>query len=202
MDIKDRMYHVTEDQTPLGPFSFEELKRMNIADKSLIWYKGLSEWTPLNDLPDLQKALNKDEIPPPLPENEPDQPPPIASQPVASLQNKTIKSTGFLSKKSKQFIILWITLHLFALITSYSRIDAFSSGTTDSSEFWPFVNFKSCGPVPQSAYYNDDDTTRMGISQEERNKYCGFTGVFSDYDWSEFAIYMTIPILIVVRRVF
>ena len=50
-----------------GPYTTSELKKLNINLNTLIWTKGMDEWTKASDLTELNSVLES--IPPPLPDN-------------------------------------------------------------------------------------------------------------------------------------
>jgi hypothetical protein len=64
-------YYVALGTQKKGPFSLSELSNQDIAEDTLIWKKGLTNWTAASNLPELEDLL--DNTPPPIPE----QPPPI-----------------------------------------------------------------------------------------------------------------------------
>lgn len=56
------LYYIAINQKQQGPFTIEELKRMNLPTQTLVWYKGLKNWIPISNV----KELSED-TPPPLP---------------------------------------------------------------------------------------------------------------------------------------
>ena len=56
------LYYIALNQKQQGPFTIEELKRMNLPTQTLVWYKGLKNWIPISNV----KELSED-TPPPLP---------------------------------------------------------------------------------------------------------------------------------------
>ena len=40
-----------------GPATIEELKKMNISRDTLVWFKGLSKWTPADQIPEIKDVL-------------------------------------------------------------------------------------------------------------------------------------------------
>lgn len=57
-----RLYYIAINQKQQGPFTIEELKKMNLPAQTLVWYKDLKNWIPISDF----KELSED-TPPPLP---------------------------------------------------------------------------------------------------------------------------------------
>lgn len=47
-----------------GPFSFDELKELNLSNETLIWFEGQSDWTKLSEIEELKPLLKS--IPPPI----------------------------------------------------------------------------------------------------------------------------------------
>ncbi len=78
-----------------------------------------------------------------------------------------------MKKKILNRFILWTSLHLFALVTSYASINIFNrEAKPKTGEFWPFTSFHWHSPF---AYSGD-----KGL----------FNGIFANYDWSEFVVYV------------
>tara|TARA_B110000046_G_C12856652_1_gene340005 strand:+ start:173 stop:706 length:534 start_codon:yes stop_codon:yes gene_type:complete len=49
----------------VGPFNFDELKKENIEQDTLIWYQGIKDWTNACEIDDLGELFKY--IPPPIP---------------------------------------------------------------------------------------------------------------------------------------
>lgn len=60
-------YHIIKDKNNIGPFSFEQLKTMNIYEDTLVWRNGLKEWVSAKDLEELKSLITF--MPPPLPKD-------------------------------------------------------------------------------------------------------------------------------------
>ena len=58
-------YYIVINNDKKGPFSLEELKKQNPTEDSLIWYKGLSDWTEASKLKELDDFFES--LPPPIP---------------------------------------------------------------------------------------------------------------------------------------
>lgn len=72
--------------------------------------------------------------------------------------------------------LIWVGFNTFALIMSYSHIMPFSNYSGNRTDkFWPFVEF-----------YTTDKSYIMGIWYKETY----FHGIFVNYDWSEYLIYV------------
>lgn len=50
-------YYIAVNQTPVGPFSVEELMERGIKPSDLIWAEGMSGWTPAANIPEIASAL-------------------------------------------------------------------------------------------------------------------------------------------------
>lgn len=83
-------------------------------------------------------------------------------------------------------VICWSAFHLVALILSYSRIDIFNNtGRPNTKIFWPFVKFMK--ENNKQIYIGD------GFSMSSNNS--KFAGLFTEYDWTECAIYIIIGLV-------
>jgi hypothetical protein len=50
-------YYLDSMRNPIGPISFNELKKTNVQSDTLIWCEGMVEWKTVAELPDLKEAL-------------------------------------------------------------------------------------------------------------------------------------------------
>ena len=57
-------YYLVIDNNTSGPFNLSQLREMNLADDTLIWYDGLGDWKKLADLPILRSRLSEQPTPP------------------------------------------------------------------------------------------------------------------------------------------
>lgn len=58
-------YYYSHDGNALGPFPLGVLKTKSIKPDTLIWYEGLSEWTPAKNIEELSGILDNTYTPPP-----------------------------------------------------------------------------------------------------------------------------------------
>lgn len=63
-----KKYFYTDGVEKFGPFSFDELKQLNLTRETKIWYYGLEKWTLLSEIEELQHVTET--IPPKLKSNE------------------------------------------------------------------------------------------------------------------------------------
>lgn len=106
---------------------------------------------------------------------------------------------GLISKEPLNFrntqtdlkrLILWTSFHLFALLMSYTGVEFFNGFRQyKTNEFWPFVSYKQV--IWQSSM------SPMGMVSKATNV---FSGIFSNYDWTEFAFYVGIAIVIYILK--
>lgn len=54
MDIK---FYVAVGDKQVGPVDAQELKNMDVKPETLVWYKGLAEWKPAAEAPEVAKIL-------------------------------------------------------------------------------------------------------------------------------------------------
>ncbi len=132
-------------------------------------------WT--EDLPnwiELKNLHGIKSIPPPIPKS-------ITKKTVVTNSEKLISS----KTKFPLFLICWITFNSIALVLSYSDIDNLGDGVNSESpsKFWPFIDFyHPCMPLSSNTFR--------------------FVGIFAEYDWSEFSLYVgfSIFIYILIKR--
>lgn len=99
-------------------------------------------------------------------------------------------------KGSKLWLLLWIAFNAFALLMSIAKIRLFyapnhpygSEPEFPKQHFWPFVEFTSGTFYPQD--YPEGTTAFDAV----------FNGVFAYYDWTEFAFYVGLGVLIYFLR--
>jgi hypothetical protein len=48
------IYVLKQDRIIKGPFSLEALQKRGVKQTEKVWFKGLNDWTPINDIPTLQ----------------------------------------------------------------------------------------------------------------------------------------------------
>lgn len=90
------------------------------------------------------------------------------------------------SNKTLTYLMVWCSFHLFALLMSYSGIEVFNyHDEQNSDKFWPFVEFIDHYWYPHQYASN-------------AVKKIGFNGIFTEYDWTEFAFYAGGSIIIYV----
>jgi len=103
-----RHYYIHDGSEQKGPFTFDELKGLNISKSTSIWYEGLENWTTAGHLEEL-KEIFKNTTPPPF-EKAPVSPPPIPKMAEQKATGPTSK------KKSKPWkILLWIIIPLLII---------------------------------------------------------------------------------------
>ena len=66
--MNKKKYFIAEDDEQKGPFSFNELKEMEISKTTLIWKEGFDDWTEAGKIEKLQSLLKI--TPPQLPKSE------------------------------------------------------------------------------------------------------------------------------------
>ena len=54
-----KKYFYTNGVEKFGPYSFEELKKLNLSRKTKVWFYGLENWTPLSEIEEL-KSISKE----------------------------------------------------------------------------------------------------------------------------------------------
>jgi len=186
-------YYYLENRNQKGPFTVEEMRTQKLSGETLIWSEGMDNWQKLKDVAELFQEIKLKIIPPPPPseieinKTEISGHLNVTSEKVPNPAVEKIKP----SQNALIFIIIWCSFHLFALLMSYSQIKIFNNhGTPSTSEFWPFVHYNNNhGELerdPNGEEYTDENT---GL-KERYSKPHEFDGIFVDYDWTEFAVYV------------
>jgi hypothetical protein len=185
--MKEYFYLVGKEQK--GPFSLEALKKEGISNETYVWTEGMEDWQKLKDLESLKMELKPKATPPPIPQIKITEKPLIISGDV-SITKKTKPNEALEtikpSRKALTFFLIWFGFNLFALITSYSKIEPFSKFTPQANKFWPIVDFyQQCdGHTEWSGTLYVDYKTWTVIDQ------CYFSGIFLHYDITEFMLYV------------
>jgi len=177
--MKEYYYLTGKDQN--GPFSIEELKSKKLSIETLIWTEGMSNWEKIKDVPDLFELFKISRNTPP--------PPPIINDNSVLLSEKPNDAFSIESIKPSTnvvyFFLVWLSFHSFALLMSYSEVYFFNNcGKPKTEKFWPFVDFLK--KEYNNVYGFDksrEEIDRMMSSRISR-------GIFVEYDWSEFLIYV------------
>lgn len=194
-----KKYFILIDNLQKGPYSIEELSDKKITIETLVWSEGMENWEKLKNIPEIVNQIKS--VPPP--------PPKIT-------KNSFIKK----NKAITVYLLAWLAFHSFAIIMSYTQIDVFNyQGNYRSDEFWPFVNFEYCytneklikkqfliegAPEQTFDICNGKKFTIPARKPElrEREYYvsdgqiCNFSGLFNNYDWTEFLFYILTSIFI------
>ena len=121
-------YYYLDGEAQLGPFQLDELKSKPLTDETYVWYEELDSWKKLKDLPELRLIIVNKRIPPPPPiraqinKTEVSGTVQITKQKESNLVVDTLRP----SRKGLSIFLIWTSIHLFALLTSYSEIDFFN----------------------------------------------------------------------------
>jgi hypothetical protein len=189
-----KKYYYLKDKESNGPFSLEEFQAKNITSETFVWVTGMEDWQRLKDVPEIYDKIKTKNIPPP---------PPISEELITKIQDseyvKTTEESGTNpqikvlkpSNNNLRWFIAWAGIHLFALITSYSKIPIFSNNNPKTDMFWPFVKIHDYRSVfverpGQTGSWREGNYVKETI----------FNGIFYQYDWSEFAVYVGGAIII------
>ena len=98
-------------------------------------------------------------------------------------------------KTALKWLVIWCAFHLFALVMSYSRIEIFNNdGSPETEKFWPFAIIHSFVTTSEPDYAHQIYYIDKGYYY----KVFTYEGLFANYDWTEFAVYVGGAILIFV----
>ncbi len=170
-------YYYLDGKTQNGPFAIEQLLDKKLTNETLIWVEGMDNWQKLKDIPELIQIIRPKAVPPPPPNdtNKKISKTEVSGQlkvTTEKIPNPTLEAIKP-NKTTLTWLIIWCSIHLFALLMSYSRIEFFNRHKPETEQFWPFCDF-------YRYYYGKEF----------------FQGVFTNYDWSEFAFYVGGAIII------
>lgn len=176
-------YYFLNGKDQKGPLTIDQLSSKELTSETLIWTEGMENWTKLKDIPELAQTIKLKSVPPPIP-----------TEIDEKTSTPTLKAISP-SKTVLTWLIAWCGFHLLALLMSYSQIKIFNDrGTPQTDEFWPFVNFthdvkseKFKRLIREQKSYSPSD---YGMYDKE------FNGIFTEYDWTEFAFYVGSAIVI------
>lgn len=187
--MENKEFYYAKGDDNVGPIFLDELKTLELSDDTLIWYDGIANWTELKNIPELYPILNIKKTPPPLPKKQS-----ITKTEVSGeLKVHTEKKQNDIFEKIKptqrvlRIFLIWSGVNIFALITSYSKIDFFSKDLPRTDKFWPFVKIFQFHDIPNSW---------PGLFKDRPEAYWEYNGLFYRYDWSEFLIYVIGAVLI------
>ena len=65
-------YFIVVNNNRQGPYNLSQLTELDFKKTDLVWCKGMTDWLPAGEIPDLQFIFKKNEedIPPPIPGNQ------------------------------------------------------------------------------------------------------------------------------------
>lgn len=189
-------YYYLKDDSQKGPFTLEELKQEDINLETYVWSAEMSDWTKLKEIPSLAEQIKHKKLPPPPPRKEENiSKTEISGKIIISNEKKVNNLTEKINKSRSVFnwIVFWCIFHLFALLMSYSQVEIFNDGgSPDTSSFWPFVEFTyseyQIDPEKRDLYYERIKTSEFVGDLTIEKTY--FNGLFYEYDWSEFLVYI------------
>lgn len=198
--MKEYFFLTGKDQN--GPFTIEQLEGKGLTNETLIWTDGMENWQKLKDIPQLAQTIKPKSFPPPPP---PDTDVKISKTEVSGqlkvttekIPNPVLEAIKP-NKKTLTWLMVWCGFHLLALLMSYSEVDIFNdSGNPRTDKFWPFVDFTH--DEYSEEFYRRRSAAGLGGSFSISNSEMydkEFNGIFTDYDWTEFAFYVGGAIII------
>jgi hypothetical protein len=200
-EMKEYFFLKGKDQN--GPFTVEQLADKGLTSETLIWAEGMENWQKLKDIPELAQTIKPKSVPPPPSDTHEK----ISKTEVSGQLKATTEKVPNLAleatkpnKTTLTWLIVWCSFHLLALLMSYSEVDIFNdSGKPQTDKFWPFVDFTH--DVYSEEYYKRRSAGGVFTMLNSEMYDKEFNGIFTNYDWSEFAFYVggTFVIYLLVR---
>lgn len=170
-----------------GPFTHEQLIEEDINLETLVWSKEMDNWSKIKDLSDNYSYIKNKVTPPKFNEDNDE----IELTIDESFENKNLseeKETTVKEDKSSKWLLMWISFHFLALVLATTGIRIFNQwGKAETKEFWPFVEiFQTYNLQTDYNYMTKDYNLERTTS---------FRGLFFNYDWSEFTVYVGIGLM-------
>lgn len=122
-------YYIIEKKEKKGPFNLENLIEMDLEENTLVWRRGLPDWTPLKDLSEYRQN-----IPPPLPNTVHT----VPSENIQHIENKVrreIRKNPFpkvsvIEKPFAKWVFFIILYFLYRVLFSLFQISFISNQVT------------------------------------------------------------------------
>lgn len=182
-------YYYLKGKEQKGPFSIENLSDKSLTSETLVWTDGMDNWEKIKEIDELNHLIKTKSVPPPPPSDlienisriEVSGELKVTTDKTPNPNIEAIKPT----RKTLKWLLIWSSLHLFALLMSVSRVDFFNNRYSPRKDkFWPFVK----------VWDEEWDSYNGGIKEV-------YNGIFYNYDWTEFAFYVggAVLIYIIVR---
>lgn len=177
--MNEKQFYYLKGREQFGPYSIEELQSFDLNPDTYIWTESMDNWEKIKNIPELLSKKTNTKTPPPPPEIDNNSINIDKNGDENEFKPKLIVENSNQSINGLTILIIWSSCHLFALLMSYSRIDLFNNfGWHKTDKFWPFVS-----------YFTKARMAR-GFSAPDY-----FNGIFTQYDWTEFAFYVGIGIV-------
>lgn len=187
MAIND-IYYISGDKK-IGPCSIRDFERLELNEHTYVWYVGLNDWTQVKNIPELRIRTTKN--PPPFIPKDNNQWNENSKERTENFNSVPMEPTKIqTSQRALKFLLAWSGFHFFALITSMSKMKFFNDPYAnnflkETEQFWPFVKIFQ--------YYEQPNRWYGPIRPEVHWEY---NGLFYQYDWSEFLIFVVGAIII------
>lgn len=119
-----------------GPFTFDELKDLNLSNETLIWFEGESDWTKLSEIEELKPLLKS--IPPPI-KKLVQTPPPLTKRETTIVLEEESKLFGIKKNLFYTLVAAIVVLIVYFVFNSYQqnskeRLDILNSATQTHNE--------------------------------------------------------------------
>lgn len=116
-------YYVIINGEQRGPFTFEELAGQNISRQTMIWRRGLNEWTMAKDLPELDDLMSQ--LPPDIPNS---------AETPKSTRNKPMMPKSWLVESVLVTLFCCLPFGIVGIIYSILISSHYNSGNYEAAE--------------------------------------------------------------------
>ena len=116
-----KKYFVLINNNRQGPYNLSQLTELDFKKTDLVWCKGMTDWLPAGEIPDLEFIFKK---------NEEDLPPPAPEQDSKSENNNNTFTNKYDRDdyKQKDQIIKWYNIFYQTEFVSYKSMDSMNKG--------------------------------------------------------------------------
>jgi hypothetical protein len=160
-------YFYIENNEQKGPFNLEELQKLSINQKTLIWHEGLEDWIEAQNSNDLESLFNKT-MPPKIPISNIEPPKFQSSKPSISHEPRTVEQNKSKVKitviASSAVAVLLIGVYLLTKNDTNSG----SNGYTDDTSYSESNNSPTNDGLSNSQTQNQESNDNSSAKNQQQ----------------------------------
>lgn len=149
-----KKYYIATNEVQSGPYSIEEVKRLNINSTTMIWYSGMDDWKMAKELPELNHLF--EDTPPPLNFNN------AKPKDIPRVEKISIKDSFTLSKSQLRILIIVMVLliSISTMIIVYNKVYTGRNKETNYNE-------EEYQVIENNTESNSNNETNSSYEQDE-----------------------------------